>query len=936
MDEVRSPRRLGAAVRRFPRLIAVFAVFASLLGLITAWSRVHHVLPPPIDGTRMLATTAAMCVLAGIALWVVAPEPVSKRRRWIARACGLVICGICGAVLLEYATGLDLGIERLAPLTIGEWRVHRPSPQSVVALFSLGAAFVIFDTYIARRRPADYFAIIAGLIAMVALLGHLFRLPMLYAMPGAMPHIGLSVPSAMVLLALSLGILAARVDRGIASVVLAADAGGVVARRMLVGFVTFPPLLVAVVLGAHLGWYSFPVASAIVLLVVLAEASGFIVSTANRLSRFDTEARAVTVALRNSEERVRSLVEQAADAIFIADLDGRFIDVNEAASRLIGADKGELLGTMIADIVPPEDHPRIFEVRDAVLAGDVHVGEWTMRRRDGTYVPVEVSAKVVTGERWQTIVRDISERKTAEAALARAADNERRLRAELENVTRASAAVSESVVDVPRSDVDTVLRSIAEQARSLTGAELAAAALGRDPDEQRWVAVEMPAELAAAIGRVLGVGALHGETIRVADIAEPPSGGLPAGHPPIDSFLAVPIRHRDRQIGTLFVANKPGGFTDHDIELVENLCERVGVAVETAEIYTAEARACVWLREIVEQLPEGVIVVDAHGDITAMNRASLALMPAVSRIAEWGALLDIRDVEGNSLPVSEFPVMRALRSGEIIRNREYVVRFPDGRRIPFAASAGPIRDDQHEIVGAVVVVADVTERKELERLREEWVAIIAHDLRQPLNTILLWIDQLQPGTDAQRKAVERVRAAGWRMNRLISDMLDAAKILANQLTIDQRAADLVELARGALENARLAHPATAIHLISGQHEVAWVDPDRFHQILGNLVSNAIKYGTRGSPIRIEIESAGSFVEIGVVNVGEVPADELPQLFLRFARTREARASRTPGTGLGLYICKGLVEAHGGRIWLDVGRGTTAVRFTLPRPPESET
>src|SRR5262249_28362663 len=248
-------------------------------------------------------------------------------------------------------------------------------------------------------------------------------------------------------------------------------------------------------------------------------------------------------------------------------------------------------------------------------------------------------------------------------------------------------------------------------------------------------------------------------------------------------------------------------------------------------------------------------------------------------------------------------------------NREYAVRFPDGRRVPFAASAGPIRDEQQRITGAVVVIADVTERKELERLREEWVAIIAHDLRQPLNTILLCIDQLQPSTDAQRKTVERVRAAGWRMNRLIVDMLDAAKILANQLAIDQRAADIVELARGALENMRLANPATPLHLISGRHEVAWVDPDRFHQILGNLIHSAIKYGTRGSPIRIEIEPAGPFVEVNVINAGEVPADELPQMFGRFARTREARASKIPGTGLGLYICKGLVEAHGGRIWL---------------------
>src|SRR5262249_16727130 len=107
-----------------------------------------------------------------------------------------------------------------------------------------------------------------------------------------------------------------------------------------------------------------------------------------------------------------------------------------------------------------------------------------------------------------------------------------------------------------------------------------------------------------------------------------------------------------------------------------------------------------------------------------------------------------------------------------------------------------------------------------------------------------------------------------------------------------------------------------------------------HQILGNLISNAAKYGTLGAEIQVEIRPVDAFVEVAVINQGELPAKDRPQLFSRFTRSRQARASKTPGVGLGLYISRGLVEAHGGRIWVDSANGTTAFRFTLPRPPES--
>ncbi len=119
----------------------------------------------------------------------------------------------------------------------------------------------------------------------------------------------------------------------------------------------------------------------------------------------------------------------------------------------------------------------------------------------------------------------------------------------------------------------------------------------------------------------------------------------------------------------------------------------------------------------------------------------------------------------------------------------------------------------------------------------------------------------------------------------------------------------------------------------------WVDPDRVHQVLDNLISNAVKYGRPDAEIRIEWLNRGDRLEVVVTNHGPgIPAEELPQLFSRFGRTRGARTHRTPGIGLGLYIARGLVEAHGGRIWAESVPGqSTSFHFTVadgasPRPP----
>jgi PAS domain S-box-containing protein len=931
-------RALERFIRRFPQRAGALAIAIGAIVLAGWLAGVGWMTRlAPGRPVVMVANTAIMCMLAGAALWAVWREPIARTSRRFAQICALAVCAIAGLTGLEYATGIDLGIDQLLPHAPGPFPAGRPAPQTACAFLALGSGLLLIDRSIRGRHPSDYLALAAIVIAMGALLGYMFGAPTLYEVA---PSAGLSVPTAVVVLALGCGLIAVRIERSVLAVVLARDAGGFAARWLFGGLLLLPPVALVLLAGAHAGWYTDSFASALVLLLAIVEASALILSTAKRLGRADA-------ALHASEGRVRVLLDQASDAIFVADLQGHYTEVNDAACRLLGYSRAEILGKTILDLIPREDVPRLAAARERLAAGGVEVSEWRLRRRDGTYLPVEVSAKIFADGRWQGIARDITERMHAEAALRRAAETERALRAEIETLM---GAVAKAVAELPRSDVDAVLRAVADQARALTGARYAAAAIGAEPLRafDRWAVLGMPDDALAKIGRppravgLLGHALKTGEALRVPDVARHPEfQGLPPGHPPLGNFLAVPIKHRGRLLGALYLANKSGApeFSEHDARVVTALAERVAVAIETATLHETEARLRAWLQSIIDQLPEGVIVLDETAQVKAMNRAMRALARPDARgpdpIGNF-EIPDVREPDQRPVPFEDRPGVLALRRGETIRDRELLLRQADGRMLPVAATAAPVRDDRQRITGATVIVTDISERKELERMREEWIAVVAHDLRQPLNTILLWTERLASlaTDDKQRSGVERVRSAGWRLNRMIEDLLDAARLAANQLSVDPRATDVVGLARTAIENARLASPSAEIRLTAAERELAWADGDRVLQVLGNLISNAVKYGAPGAPIRVEIAGRDGAVELTVENEGpELSADALARLFARFSRSQQARTARIPGIGLGLYICKGLVEAHGGRIWAESARGTTAFRFTLPRPPE---
>jgi|GEM_PF-1879954 len=542
-----------------------------------------------------------------------------------------------------------------------------------------------------------------------------------------------------------------------------------------------------------------------------------------------------------------------------------------------------------------------------------------------------------------------------ESAIAerRAERRIRMLNAQLEAVSRASTTVSAAVARLPKESVGAVLRSIASEARELTRAEYAAVGMGTDPATpfDPWVVAGMTPEQESAIGRrprpvgMLGIAARSERSVRMRDVRHDPAHlPFPPGHPQMSSFLAVAIRYGGRILGHIYLANKTGAeeFSDSDQSVIEMLAARAAIALETARLYQAEGIERAWLEAVIEQLPDAVVLLDSGGRVVHLNRAADALRCAEDRgrDALGNAMpIDLRSPGGERVLPDDVPYVRAFARDEPVIGVDLQIRKPDGELLPVSASAVPVHSGEGDgkPSGAIAVFRDVSTQKQLERLRAEWSAVIAHDLRQPVGVVSLAADLARrahagPMSEVEARQFERIKEASRRQTEMIEELLDATRIEARQLSIEPAQVDVAAIAREVCDRVRdVSHDRKIRVQASGQSQAAWADTRRVEQVIANLISNAYKYGEAGTPIRLDVNGRDEEIEVVVTNEGRgIPAEEVPRMFQRFMRSKETMRSGVTGIGLGLYICKGLVEAHGGRIWVESTPGkTTSFHFTLP-------
>jgi PAS domain S-box-containing protein len=340
----------------------------------------------------------------------------------------------------------------------------------------------------------------------------------------------------------------------------------------------------------------------------------------------------------------------------------------------------------------------------------------------------------------------------------------------------------------------------------------------------------------------------------------------------------------------------------------------------------------------IESAPIGMALVGLDGRFLRVNRV---LCEILGYTADELVQLRFQDVTYPEDLEKDLALAAQLLAGQILRYqlaKRYVRK--DGAVIQAMLYGSAVRTIDNQPLHAVAQIEDITERermrKELQSLREQWMSVIAHDLRQPVSTIKLFAETLARtlAEPAQKTKAQHILVSAERLRRMTADLLDFSCIESRQLEVRPVMTDMGQLVREAVERSAVDAEAPPIHIsVQGEIPALRVDPARLEQVLANLLSNARKYRRPETPLRVTMERRGDEVEVAVLNEGEgISRADLERLFTRFHRAQSVRDKGIVGLGLGLYIARGIVEAHGGRIWAESqSGGITAFRFRLPLP-----
>ncbi|MHB8990318.1 MAG: MASE3 domain-containing protein [Chloroflexota bacterium] len=430
------------------------------------------------------------------------------------------------------------------------------------------------------------------------------------------------------------------------------------------------------------------------------------------------------------------------------------------------------------------------------------------------------------------------------------------------------------------------------------------------------------------------------------------------------SRIAAPMRARGHTVGVLMVMNTHSRqpLDRSDLSLVMDLADRVGVAVENTRLFQESQAQRRHLEAIISQMVDGVVVADEFGEVSVVNDSARRML---------GQRMDLLLGSQKRLPSgrgggavrskgsSPSTVARALAGNPVI-GESITVAGTGGEQV-LSASASPLRSDTGEITGAVVVLRDVTVEREVERMKDEFVAVVSHELRTPITAILGYTDILLRGlrgalAPQQVEALSSVRTAAQRLLVLINDLLDMSRLEAGKQELFLTPVDLVAAGDRALSSVSVLAASKGICLVQGVASglpPVLADEEQLQRILGNLLSNAIKFTPEGGTVSVTArlsdgewsprgclvgsgEAGADTVAVMVTDTGVgIPPEHQEKIWDKFQQVDSSSRRLFGGTGLGLAIARGLVELHGGKVWVEsegvVGRGST-FGFTMPLAP----
>ncbi|MGQ9681708.1 MAG: ATP-binding protein [Anaerolineae bacterium] len=431
----------------------------------------------------------------------------------------------------------------------------------------------------------------------------------------------------------------------------------------------------------------------------------------------------------------------------------------------------------------------------------------------------------------------------------------------------------------------------------------------------------------------------HGKAIRINHAADDPRLASLADWP-IASCISVPLVADGQTFGALTATStQEGAFTEEDLEALSAFAAQAVVAVRNAGLYKAAQERRSELEAMLRGIGDAVIATDARLRLTLMNPIAAHIFGLTRPVTAGQPLREVNEY-AELVPLFE----EALARADLPLRREIVLgaKGEQPARV-LQALASPVLGEGGEVRGIVVVLRDISEQRALEQVKTDFLSVVSHELKMPLHAIKGFVDiilmnKAGPVTETQRDFLQTVKQQAEALQIMINDLLEFSRLESGQIRLRIERVLVGQLVRGVV--ARLAPLAAEANLelindVPGDLGLIQADEARLEQVLTNLVSNAIKFTPQGS-VTVRAYDWGDAVQVSVTDTGiGIPADRLERVFDRFFQVDGSATRAYRGAGLGLTICKHIVEYHGGRIWAEsqVGRGST-FHIVLPKTQPS--
>jgi PAS domain S-box-containing protein len=639
---------------------------------------------------------------------------------------------------------------------------------------------------------------------------------------------------------------------------------------------------------------------------------------------------------RASEARYRQLADAMPQIVWTSGPEGGTTYFNRRWFEYTGMTPEEAGPRAWHAAVHPEDLPGAVARREQTLgSGEPYEVEYRFRAADGSYrwhlgraVPMHDATGQV--EFWVGTATDINDRKIIEDqrsfivaagdALARSLD----YRQTLSQVAELAAGDVADGCTVHVVETDGVISAVAVAHADPEKLTFARELQERYPPRPGWptgvaeVIRSGEAELATALTDEMlatsAVDELHLDLLRRLEIR---------------SYLCVPLKSRDAVLGAITLVSSDAGrhFGSEDLLLAEELARRATMAIENARLFQ-EADERAQAARVLATIGDGVFLVDRSGRIRLWNAAA-------ERITGVAAADVLGRSAATAIPgwaAAELRVPLA-HTGEPTRPESVPLEL-DGRELWLSVSAVGYED------GTVYAFRDLTEERALESMRQDLVATVSHELRTPLAAIYGAALTLRRGdveleAELRDKLLEVVVEESARLSEIVNDLLLASQLDSGKLRVTIEQCDPVEIAQLEIDAAKTHVPVNVELELDAPESLPPVaaDAGQLHQVLSNLIDNAIKYSPDGGTVRLAVTARDHHIQFAVTDRGlGIPPVEQDRIFEKFYRLDPDMARGIGGTGLGLYICRELVRRVNGRIWLESedGRGST---FFVELPQE---